>query len=204
MGIIIGCLVVALLAALALCFVHKRRRSRERARITSMTTLNTLAFTATTWSDLSPSEPGKPHGANKKVTEWRADLFARNRDGPRNQQSGPSSPWVPFPRPRAPFRKGRGAQVTSLSTIPEASADSSMPSPVESDDSVSTAPSLRSYPPLEPHTLPTLEFQSQHVYPPAAPSAVQVAVNPFRARLLAAAGTEALTAWNGYSGDPFL
>lgn len=45
LGIIIGCLVTALVAAIALSCLQKYRRARERVRITSMTTLDTLAFT---------------------------------------------------------------------------------------------------------------------------------------------------------------
>lgn len=44
-GITIGCLIAALLALLAICFLQKRRRAKMRARVTSMTTLDTLAFT---------------------------------------------------------------------------------------------------------------------------------------------------------------
>ncbi|KAI1783340.1 hypothetical protein LXA43DRAFT_346440 [Ganoderma leucocontextum] len=197
-GIIVGCLVAALLTALALILLRRRRKAKGRSRVTSMATLDTLAFTATTWSDLSTAEPGKPLGANKGVTEWNADLFARASS--RIDRNAQSSLSIPFVISQAQSRKG--PRITSLSTIPEASAESSMPSPVESDESAGTAQNLHSYPPLVPQTLPTSDRSlREHGYSPVAPPAVQVPVNPFRARLLAA---RSRGTWAGHDdlGDP--
>ena len=225
-GIVIGCLLAtALVAAIALVVLRKRRRARMRSRIASMRTLDTLAFTgtspvsrsrrasslsflmvysATTWSDLSPPEPDKPFGANKGVREWNADLFARERDSSRKRLSL----GVPLTTsiPHVPSKRAQVARVAPPSMVPEAGV--LMPSSDSTDDSTSGVPSLRSYPPLVPQTLSARgdPFPKQHAYPPAILPPAQVPVNPFRARLLAAAtvsnGTWARSDGSG-AGDSF-